>query len=93
VVANGAVWIDDEELTSLLPAAFVAVRVRLAKELGDAWPPGDGQDPAADAPASGPADGRGPAAADPPGRADDGPPATDPPGPPGPPAAAPGGRP
>jgi hypothetical protein len=96
VVADGAVWIDDEELTSLLPAAFVAVRVRLAKELGDAWPPGVGQGPPTSVPGSGPAEGRGPpAAADPPGPPDDGPPAADPPGSPddGRPAADPPGPP
>lgn len=45
VVLGGVVWVDDADLTSLLPEAFVEVRVRLAKELGDAWPIAVGQDP------------------------------------------------
>ncbi|MDF1521842.1 MAG: hypothetical protein P1P87_03370 [Trueperaceae bacterium] len=94
VVADGAVWVDDEELTSLLPSAFVAVRVRVAKELGDAWPPGVGQGPPADVPAADPPKGP-PVAVDPPGPPDDLPPVADPPGPPddGPPAGDPPGPP
>jgi hypothetical protein len=103
VVADGVVWVDGEELTSVLPETFVEVHVRLAKELGDAWTPGVGQGPPADVP--GLAKGREPPRADPPGPPgappglpDDGPPAADPPGPPDdrPPGAAedpPGRRP
>jgi hypothetical protein len=96
VVADGVVWVDGDELTSLLPATFVAVRVRLAKQLGDAWPPGVGQGPPADVP--GRALGRDPPAGDPPGPPDDGPPASSPPGlpddgPPGRSEDAPGRRP
>ena len=89
VVADGAVWVDGVDLTSLLPETFAFVRVRRATELGDAWPPDVGQGPPAGLP--GPAEGRGPPAdgpsqADPPGPPDgppgppeDGPPRADPP--------------
>ena len=101
VVEDGVVWVDGDDLTSVLPESFGFVDVRLAVELGDAWPPGDGQGPPADAP--GPAEGRGPpddgpSKADPPGPPDERPSAADPPGPPddGPPGRpedAPGKRP
>jgi hypothetical protein len=88
VVEDGVVWVDGEELTSVLPEAFATVRVWFATELGDAWPPGVGQGPPAAVPGRG--QGRGPpAGADPPGppgtppgRPDEGPPAADPSGPP-----------
>ncbi len=107
-VEDGVVWVDGVDLRSLLPETFAYVRVRLATELGEAWPPDVGQGPPADAP--GPAQGRGPpeegpSRADPPGPPDDGPPRADPPradppradpprgDPPGPPEDAPGRRP
>lgn len=98
VVADGAVWVDGVDLTSLLPESFAFVRVRRATELGDAWPPDVGGGPPADVP--GPAEGRGPpedgpSRGDPPGPPEDGPPGGGPPedGPSGPPQDAPGRRP
>ncbi len=98
VVADGAVWVDGVDLTSLLPESFAFVRVRRATELGDAWPPGVGEGPPADVP--GPVEGRGPpedgpSRGDPPGPPEDGPPGGGPPedGPPGPPQDPPGRRP
>ena len=100
VVAEGAVWVDGVDLTTLLPETFAFVRVRLAPVLADAWPPDVGEGPPAGVP--GPAEGRGPpedgpSRADPPGPPDappglseDGPPRADPPGPP---EDAPGKRP
>lgn len=98
VVADGVVWVGDDELTSLLPEAFVEVRVRLAQELGAARLPGAGLGPPADVPALGTAAVRQPpGVADPPGPPEvppgppeDGPPHADPPGPR---EGVPGGRP
>lgn len=95
VVADGVVWVDGDELTSLLPEAFDEVRMRVVKHLDDAGPPDVGQDPSGEVPGSGPAPGRdAPAGVDPPGPPDDAPPGDGPPhgDPPGAPES-PGGRP
>jgi hypothetical protein len=83
VVADGAVWVDDVDLMTLLPDTFTHATVHTARVLGDAWPPGAGQGPPADVP--GPANGRGPPEEPPRG------PPEEPPG--GPPEQPPGGPP
>ena len=90
LVENGSVWVDGDELRSLLPQSFIEVDVRFAIELGDAWPPGVGRDPAAAVPGGAP--GRDPPAVavppgapgTPPGPSGDGPPGLAGDGPPGP---------
>ncbi len=80
VVADGVVWVDGVELTSVLPEGFSSVHVRIAAELGDAWPPDVRQGPPAEAPGRAlgrePPAGAGPPGppARPPGSPDDGPP-------------------
>jgi hypothetical protein len=96
VVADGAVWVDDVDLMTLLPDTFTHATVHTARVLGDAWPPGGGQGRPAELPA--PAEGRGPPEESPPRDDRPGPPNETPGGPPdeppaGPPDETPGGPP